>query len=89
MRAAGADEAAINAFVASREAVETEELWVLHPINESVLRVLGLTPSCFVYTSGERCGFRWGDAEVLMGWHDVALDVRQRMPIAINAILRG
>lgn len=88
----GAPDAEIAAFVAARQqqADVVAEQWLVHPLNQPVLRVLALIQSCFVFGfSGERCGFRWADAAVVMDWHDVTSDVRKRLPIAINAILRG
>jgi hypothetical protein len=61
----------------------------LHPLNYAVLAVLPLTEACWVFEHGQRAGFRYSDAQTVLDWHNVPADVRKRLPIAVNAILRG
>lgn len=91
MQAAGATAAAVDAYAASRSAgLPVEEDWMVHPLNLPVLHALNLTVGCWVYGfSGHRCGFRHADAEAALAWRDMPPESRQRLPLAINAILEG
>ncbi len=63
---------------------------LLHPYNVDVFSALILTQACFVMgMHGGFTGYHYADANAVMDWHDTQATVRKRLPIAVNAILRG
>ena len=88
LKSAGWSDAAITAWAGTSNPV-TQEI-KLHPDNAAVFYLLVAAAGCFVMTErGLIVGFRYADAQPIADWNGVDSEERKRLPIAINAILRG
>lgn len=61
----------------------------LHPDNAGVFGLLTHCSACFVTDNGVMTGFRYQDAQQIAHWQQLEAVTCQRLPLAVNAILRG
>ena len=89
-RSAGLSDEQIRAYVGDSSSSATAAELHLHPTNVSVFVLLTLCRGCFMTSDhGAITGFRYADASQIAQWHDISKADCQRLPLAINAILRG
>ena len=87
---AGLSDEQIRAYVGDSSAPATAAELHLHPTNVSVFVLLTLCRGCFMISDhGAITGFRYADASQIAQWHDISKSDCQRLPVAVDAILRG